>query len=128
MSKNSQFRGPFDKHGKRSQSLLKFAPQHLYHIHWSMPSQLNWEIFFYWQAKSWDCLLRHWLPMKSILFLIETIWRYQFRCNYHSNKKLFPNIFSAFWKSTLNFKHFAKKDDGDRFCIFEITDSENVVR
>ena len=23
-------------------------------------------------AKSWDCLLTHWLPMKSILFLIET--------------------------------------------------------
>ena len=27
----------------------------------------------YWHAKSWDCLLTHWLPMKSILFLIERI-------------------------------------------------------
>ena len=27
----------------------------------------------YWNTKSWDCLLTHWLPMKSILFLIETI-------------------------------------------------------
>ena len=27
----------------------------------------------YWHAKSWDCLLTHWLLMKSILFLIEAI-------------------------------------------------------
>ena len=27
----------------------------------------------YLQAKSWYILLTHWLPMKSILFLIETI-------------------------------------------------------
>ena len=35
----------------------------------------NWfgKSFCYWNAKSWDCLLTHWLPMKSILFLIETI-------------------------------------------------------
>ena len=27
-----------------------------------------------------------------------------------------------------NFEHFDEKDDPHRFCIFEITDSENVVR
>ena len=27
----------------------------------------------YWHAKSWDCLLTHWLPMKRILFFIGTI-------------------------------------------------------
>ena len=32
-----------------------------------------WESLSYSHAKSWDCFLRHWLPMKSILFLIETI-------------------------------------------------------
>ena len=44
MSKKSRFRGPFDKqHGKRAQALLKSASQHLYHIHWSLPSQLSWK-------------------------------------------------------------------------------------
>ena len=43
-------------------------------------------------------------------------------------QKAFSEFFSAFSKSTLNFKHFAKKDDPHRFCIFEITDSETVVR
>ena len=37
MSKNSLFRRNFDKqHGKRSQTLLKSARKHLYHIYWSL--------------------------------------------------------------------------------------------
>ena len=51
----------------------------------------------YWHAKSWDCLLTHWLPMKSILFLIETIQRYQLRCNCLRNKKLFRSVLLHFW-------------------------------
>ena len=37
--------------------------------------QVNWvgKSLSFWHAKSWDCLLTHWPPMKSILFLIETI-------------------------------------------------------
>ena len=37
--------------------------------------QVNWVVksVSYWHTKSCDCLLTHWLPMKSILFLIETI-------------------------------------------------------
>ena len=37
--------------------------------------QVRWvgKSLSYWHGKSWDCLLTHWLPMKSILFLIETI-------------------------------------------------------
>ena len=37
--------------------------------------QVNWvwKCLSYWHAKCWDCLLSHWLPMKCILFLIETI-------------------------------------------------------
>ena len=44
MSKKSRFRGPFEKqHGKRAQTLLKYASHHLYHIHWLLPSQLSWK-------------------------------------------------------------------------------------
>ena len=37
--------------------------------------QVNWigKSRSYWHAKSWDCLLTHYLPKKSILFLTETI-------------------------------------------------------
>ena len=42
MAQKSCFRGPFDKqHGRPSQALLKSPSQHLYHIHWSLPSQFS---------------------------------------------------------------------------------------
>ena len=45
-----------------------------------------------------------------------------------SEKKTFPQFFVAFLKCILNFKDFEKKDDPHRFCITDITASENVVR
>ena len=40
----------------------------------------------------------------------------------------FSEFFSAFLKSTWKFEFFEQKYDPHRFCIFEITNSENVVR
>ena len=51
----------------------------------------------YWHAKSWDCLLTHWLPMKSILFLIEAFLRYQFRCSYFRHKNLCLSFLLHYW-------------------------------
>ena len=61
--------------------------------------QGNWvgKSLSYWHEKSWDCMLTHWLPKKSILFFIETIERYQFRCNYLRNKKFFRDFLLHFW-------------------------------
>ena len=43
MFKRCYFRGPFDnRQEKRSQTLLKFAGQHLYHIYWSLWTQVSW--------------------------------------------------------------------------------------
>ena len=43
-------------------------------------------------------------------------------------QKTFSEFLAAFLKSILNFEYFEKKGDPHRFCISEITDSENVVR
>ena len=43
-------------------------------------------------------------------------------------EKRFSPVLAALSKSSLNVEHFEKKDDPHRFCISEITDSENVVR
>ena len=40
----------------------------------------------------------------------------------------FCQFFIAFLKYRSNFEHFDKQDDADRFCNFEIRDSENVLR
>ena len=39
-------------------------------------------------------------------------------------RKNFSHFFSAFLKSTLNFKHFQKKDDPQSRCIFQISVSK----
>ena len=43
-------------------------------------------------------------------------------------QKTFFEFLGKFFKSSENFEHFEKKDDPHRFCNFEITVSENVVR
>ena len=54
--------------------------------------------------------------------------RIPFQMQLHHKKKTFSQYFHAFLKSTLSCKHFQEKDDPHRFCISEITYSENVVR
>ena len=92
--------------------------------------QVNWvgKPHSYWHAKSWDCLLTYCLPMKIILFLKDTNKRYEFRCSYLRNEKLFLKFLLDFWNLQKSFKYFENKDDPHRFCISEITDSQNVVR
>ena len=41
-------------------------------------------------------------------------------------RKAFSSFFVRLLESTSNFKHFEKKDDGHRYFITEITDSERV--
>ena len=43
-------------------------------------------------------------------------------------QKTFSQFFAVFLKFTLNFKYFETTYHPHRFCISEITDSENVVR
>ena len=43
-------------------------------------------------------------------------------------QQTFSQSFAPFFKSSLNFQHFDKKDGPHRFLISKITDSENVVR
>ena len=149
MSKKSCFRRPFDKqHRKRVKPLLNSASKHLYHIHWSLPSQMSWKKSLFSIFQVLGLLVITLAADEKYLVLIDTIERYQFRCNYLRNKKLLLNfllnflnlyqilkflkwkicIFDAFLKSSLNFNYFEKQDDPHRFCNFEITDSENVVR
>ena len=129
MSKKSRFRGCFEKlYGKRAQALLKSVSQHLYHIHLSLARKL----------RSKKSLL---LTSKILRVLINTLPTYEnypvlnrenltipIQMQLSQKQKTFSEFFAAFLKSRLNFKYFLKKDDPPRFCIFEITDSENVVR
>ena len=81
--------------------------------------------FSQWYAKSWDCLLIHWLLITSILFLIDAIYCNIFRWLYLRNEKyVLILFFFAFSKFKFNFEHLQKKDDPHPWCIFELTGSE----
>ena len=64
-----------------STSNIVNVPKHCWNVHQCTfiifidHCQVNWvgKSLSYWHSKSWDCFLIHWLPLKSILFLIETI-------------------------------------------------------
>ena len=77
------------------------------------------------RQKSPDWFLTYWLPVRSIVFLIETIQRSQLRCNYLQKEKLFLSFFLHFWNVDAILNIFIKKDDPHSWCIFEITDHEN---
>ena len=62
-----------------------------------------------WLANSWYWLLTHWLPMKGILFLIETIYCNQIHMHLSQKKRIFSHFFPPFSKPILNLKNFEKK-------------------
>ena len=126
MSRKSRFRGCLDKqYGKRSQILLKSASQHLYSIHWSLAGKF--------------CSKKSLLLICQILGLLVNTLAADENYPVHnreyltlpiqmqlSQKQTFSEVFAAFLKFSLNFKHFEKKDHPHRFCVFEVTDSEKI--
>ena len=129
MSKRSCFRRPFDKQqGKRAKVLLISASHHFFHIHWSKPSQLSWKRSL---LLTWKILGLHINTLaadEKYPVLNRDNLTIPIQMQLSQKQKTFSQFFAAFLKSTLNFKHFESKDDPHRFCIFEVTDSENVVR
>ena len=123
MYKKFRFRGQLDKQqGKRTQTLLKSPSQHLYHIHWSLARKLC----------SKKSLLLAWKILGLLVNTLAADEKYPvlhrdnltipIQMQISQKQKTFAEFFASNFKSRLNFKHFFKKDDPHRFCIFEVTD------
>ena len=63
----------------------------------------------YWHAKSWDCFLTQWLPIKRILLLNKDNLTIPIQMQLSQKQKLFSEFFATFLKSTINFKYFEKR-------------------
>ena len=110
MSKKSRFKGSFGKeHGKRAQTLLKFAWQNLYHIYWSLWRQLTFKKFLLVICKI-SRLFPNTLSAdgKYSLFNRDNLMQ-PIQMQVSRKQKTFSQFFSAFLKSNLNFEHFLKK-------------------
>ena len=125
MPKTSSLEGSFGKqHGKRAQTLLKFAWQHLYHYYWPMWRQLTFKKFLLVICKI-SRLFPNTLSADGKYSLLNTDTLTQpIQMQLSRKQKTFSDIFSAFLKCSLNFEHFLKKDDHHCWCISKITHPE----
>ena len=129
MSKKSTFRRLFDKqHDKRAQGLLKSALQRLYHIHWSVPSQLSWKKSVLLTRQILRLHVKTLAARDKYFVLNRDNLTIPIQMQLCRKEKTLSEFFAWSLKSTWNFEFFFKKYDSHRFCISEITDSQNVVR
>ena len=126
MSIKSRFKGSFKKqHGKRAQTLLKFAWQHLYHIYWSLWRQLTCKKSLLVTGKISRLFCNTESADGKYSLLNRNNLTQPIQMQLSRKQKTFSVFFPAFSKSSLNFEYFFKKDDPHSWCISEITDSEN---
>ena len=110
MSEKSPFRQPLDKqHGKRAPALFKSAPQHLYHIHWSLQSKLTWK-----KSLLLTCqilrLLFNILPAdEKYPVLNRDNLTIPIQMQLSQKEIFFSQFLGAFLKSRLNFKYLDQK-------------------
>ena len=129
MSKKSSLRGPIDEpFGKRAQARFKSASLHLYHIYRSLSSQLSWKKSLLLTCQILGLLVNTLAADEKYPVLNRDNLTIPIQIQLSWKQKNCCRRFSAFSKSRLNFEHFEKIDDPHRFCISQITESENVVR
>ena len=125
MPKKLSFKGSFGKqHGKRAQTLLKFAWQHLYHIYWSLWRQLTCK-----KSLLVTCKISRLFPNTPFgdgrYFLLNRNNLTQpIQMQLFWKQKTFSEFSSAFFKSSLIFAHFQEKDDSHSWDISKVTESE----
>ena len=129
MPKKSRFRGCLEKlQGKGAKTPLKSESQHLYHIHWSLKSQLSWKRSLLLTCKILGLLDNTLAADEKYPVLNRDNLTIPIQMQLSQKQKTFSQIFPAFLEFRSNFEYFEKKYDPHSFCISEITDSENMVR
>ena len=108
MAKKSRFRKPFKKqHGKPSQTLLKSARLHFYHIHWSLWRELSWKKSLLVICKILGLFVNTLTADDSHLNRNNLTQSIQMKLS--KKQKTISDLFSLSFKSRLIFKHFKKK-------------------
>ena len=125
MPKKSLFKGSFEKqHGICAQTFLNCQGQFHYHNYWSLLTQLRNKKSLLVICKI-SSLFSNTLSAdgKYSPFNRDNLTQ-PIQMQLSRKQKTFSKFFSAFFKSSLNFEHFLKKDDPHCSSISEITDSE----
>ena len=125
MLQTSCFRRPFEKeHGKRSQTLLKPAGQHLYHLYWSLWRKLNRKKFLVVTCKIFGLFLNTLTSDDKYSLLNSDNLTQPIQMQLSKKQKTFSEFFFQFLKSIWIFKDMPKKDNPRSWCISGNTGSE----
>ena len=109
MSKTSSFREPYVKrHGKCAQKLLKSASQYLYHIYWSLPSQLSWKLSLSLTCQILGLLVKTLAAAEKYPVLTRDNLTIQIQTQLPQKQKTFKRFSAAFLKSGIDFSYFWK--------------------
>ena len=92
-------------------------------------SEPNWVRASYFESdqRFWDCFLTRWLPTKSILVVVERIYRCQFKANYLKDHRLFAALFFEVLLFTWNFQCSEKNYEPHRSSISQVIDSKTCT-
>ena len=105
MSKKSSLRRPIDKqHDKPTQTLLKSAPQHLYHIYWSLPRQFKWKNSLFLRGQIFELFANVLAAYDKYPVLNSYKLMIPIQRQYSQKQNTFSQFFAEFFKSrwTLN--------------------------
>ena len=129
MSKKSCLSEPFDtEHGKRAKALLKYASQHLYHIHWTLPDHVSWKMSLLFTCQTLGLLVKILAADEKYPVLNRDNLMRPIQMQLSQKQKTFSELLAEFLKYRLSFRYFERKYDLHRFCISRITASGNVIR
>ena len=107
MPKKYRFGELFDKqHGNCAQTQLKFASQHLYHIHWSLGRKLCSNKSLLLTCHILGLFVHKLTPDEKDPVLNRDNLTIPFQMEFSQKQKSFSGFFASFLKSTLNFKLF----------------------
>ena len=129
MSEKFSFRGCFDKqYGKHAQTQLNSASQHLYHVYWSLARKFCSKKSLLLTCQILGLLVNTLATDEKYPVLNRDNLTIPIEMQLSEKQNTFYQFLFPVFKSILNFKYFEIKDDRNRFCISQTTDSENVVR
>ena len=109
-------------------TLLKSPSHHLYHIHWSLANQMSWKKSLLLRWKTLGLLVNTLAADEKHPVLNRDNLTIPIQMHLSQKQKTLSEFFAAFLKSNWNFERFEQKNYLYRFLIFEVMDSENVVR
>ena len=129
MSKKSRLREPFDKQdGRGDQKLLKSDPQHLYHIYWSLSTQLIWKKSLLVICKILELFIKTLNAGHKYSLLNRENSKKPILMQLSQKQKLFSQLVSVFLKSKLNFEYFQIKRTLMAYVFPKLETPKNVVK